>query len=248
MKKIYEKSELTFALVWIGIYCVLQSLANPLNKWIGIEYSASAIFCILQTGILFFYVKKNGLLRKYGLCKASAPARRFLYYVPLIILASSNLWNGAAMKLPLVALVCHSILMLCVGFLEELIFRGLLFQAMAKDNVKSAIVVSSITFGLGHLLNLGNGSGMGVVANLFQIVGAVVFGFLFVMIFYRSGSLIPCIFAHAAINILSAFANETGLTVQKRIVFSVIELVIIGIYTFIITKTSPQKESAGKTP
>ena len=47
MKKLYEKNELTFAIVWIVIYCVLQSLANPLNEIIGIEYSASAVFCIL---------------------------------------------------------------------------------------------------------------------------------------------------------------------------------------------------------
>lgn len=43
MKKLYEKNELTFAIVWIVIYCVLQSLANPLNEIIGIEYSASAM-------------------------------------------------------------------------------------------------------------------------------------------------------------------------------------------------------------
>ena len=46
MKKLYEKNELTFAIVWIVIYCVLQSLANPLNEMIGIEYSASAEFCL----------------------------------------------------------------------------------------------------------------------------------------------------------------------------------------------------------
>lgn len=32
MKKLYEKSELTFAIVWIVVYCVMQSIANPLNK------------------------------------------------------------------------------------------------------------------------------------------------------------------------------------------------------------------------
>mgnify|MGYP001051080455 CR=1 FL=1 len=32
MKKLYEKNELTFAIVWIVIYCVLQSLANPLVR------------------------------------------------------------------------------------------------------------------------------------------------------------------------------------------------------------------------
>ena len=38
MKKLYEKNELIFALLWIVVYCVLQSLANPLNKRIGVEY------------------------------------------------------------------------------------------------------------------------------------------------------------------------------------------------------------------
>lgn len=32
MKKLYEKNEQTFAIVLIVFYCVLQSLANPLNK------------------------------------------------------------------------------------------------------------------------------------------------------------------------------------------------------------------------
>lgn len=61
MKKLYEKNEQTFAIVWIVFYCVLQSLANPLNKRIGIEYSASAVFCIVQTIILFTFIRKNNL-------------------------------------------------------------------------------------------------------------------------------------------------------------------------------------------
>ena len=45
MRKLYEKNELTFAIVWIVIYCVLQSLANPLNEKIGgLNIPASAIF------------------------------------------------------------------------------------------------------------------------------------------------------------------------------------------------------------
>lgn len=48
MKKLYEKSELSFALACIGLYCVLQSLANPLNQMIGLRYSASAILCALS--------------------------------------------------------------------------------------------------------------------------------------------------------------------------------------------------------
>ncbi len=242
MKKLYEKSELTFALVWIGIYCVLQSLSNSFNAIVGVENCVSAVFCIIQVVVLFSFMRQNRLLEKYGLCKPSSPARRFLYYVPLIVLASDNLWNGVAVDSSWLELACHTCLMACVGFMEEVIFRGLLFRAIAKDNVKTAVIISSITFGTGHLLNLVNGSGMGVAANLFQVVGAMAFGFLFVVLFYYSGSLLPCIIAHAAINILSAFANETGLTVKKRIVFTLVEFAIIAIYVLILTKTLPEKQ------
>ena len=160
MRKLYEKSEITFAIVWFVVYCILLSLANPLNKIIGTEYSASAVLCILQTVILFIFIRKNSLWKRYGLCKSSAPARRFLYYVPLFILATGNLWNGIAVNYSLSGTVCRIICMLCVGFIEEVIFRGFLFKAMAKDNLKFAIIISSVTFGVGHLVNLFNGSVM----------------------------------------------------------------------------------------
>lgn len=240
MKKIYEKNELTFALIWIVIYCVLQSLANPLNKMIGIGNSASAVFCIVQTVILFCFLKKNKLLKQYGLCKTSIPARRFFYYVPLMILATRNFWNGVAVDFTLSDAICSIACMLCVGFIEEVIFRGFLFRAMAKDNVKTAVFISSITFGLGHLLNLINGSGMGIIENLFQIVGAVLLGFLFVILFYRGGSLLPGIIAHSVINTSSIFANETGLTAEKSIVFNLIMFAITAVYALALTKTLPK--------
>ena len=94
MRKLYEKNELTFAIVWIVIYCVLQSLANPLNEKIGVEYSASAIFSILQSVILLVFIRKNNLLKRYGLCKSPISASRFLFYIPLIILATRNFWKS----------------------------------------------------------------------------------------------------------------------------------------------------------
>ena len=240
MKKLYEKNELTFAIVWIVVYCVLQSFAYQLNEEIGIEYSASAILCISQAVNLFIFIQKNDLMEKYGLCKSFVPARHFLYYVPLLILASGNLWNGAALNYPLEDTVCRIVCMLFVGFLEEVIFRGLLFKAMAKNNVKSAIIVSSITFGIGHILNLFNGSGMDLVSNLYQVIFAIVIGFLFVTIFYRGGSLIPCIITHSAINSLSTFANVTGFTTEKQIINCLIMIVITAAYALILTKILPK--------
>lgn len=240
MKKLYEKNELIFALLWIVVYCVLQSLANPLNKRIGVEYSASAAFCILQAIILIAFIRKKHLQKRYGLCKSPVPACRFLYYVPLLLLASGNLWNGIALNYSLPETICRIVCMLCVGFLEEVIFRGLLFAAIAKDNVKSAIVISSVTFGIGHIINLFNGSGMELVNNLCQIVFAIAVGFLLVTIFYRGGSLLPCILVHSAINTLGTFANDAELTMQTQLLhLAALILLTVG-YTLILTRTLPR--------
>ncbi len=242
MKKLYEKNELTFAIVWIVVYCVLQSLANPLNQMIGIGYSASAAFCILQTVVLFAFIRKNNLMKRYGLCKSPVPAWRFLFYLPLMILASGNLWNGAALNYSPAETVCRIACMLCVGFLEEVIFRGLLFTAIAKNNIKSAVVISSVTFGIGHMINLFNGSGMDLVSNLCQIVFAVAVGFLLVTIFYRGGNLLPCIVVHSAINTLGTFANDTNLTAEMRLLHLAVLIVITAAYTLILTRTLPKKQ------
>lgn len=236
-----KKSELTFAIVWIVVYCVLQSVANPINKIIGVEYLASAVFCVLQTIVLFVFIKKNDLQKRYGLCKSTVPARRFLYFIPLVILASGNLWNGFALNYSLAETACRIVCMLCVGFLEEVIFRGLLFAAIAKDNIKSAIVISSVTFGIGHIINLFNGSGMNLIENLCQIVFAIAVGFLLVTIFYRGESLIPCIVVHSTINTLGTFTNDANLTVEMHLIHLVVLIVITVAYTLILTKTLPKK-------
>ena len=240
MKKLYEKSELTFAIVWIVVYCVLQSLANPLNKRIGVDYSANAAFCVLQTIVLLTFVLKDKLQKRYGLCKSLVPAWRFLFYLPLVVLASGNLWNGVAVTYPTAAMVCRIVCMLCVGFLEEVIFRGLLFMAIAKSNIKSAVIISSVTFGIGHIINLFNGSGMDLLNNLCQIVFAIAVGFLLVTVFYRGGSLLPCILVHSAINTLGTFANDTNLTSETQLLHLAILIAVVVAYTLILTKTLPK--------
>lgn len=242
MKKLYEKNEQAFAIVWIVVYCVLQSLANPLNEKIGIDFSASAVFGILQSVILLIFIWKNNLLERYGLCKSAVPASCFFYYVPLFIIATGNLWNGVAANYSLSGTVCHIAGMLCVGFIEEVIFRGFLFTAIAKDNPKSAVIISSVTFGIGHLVNLFNGSGMDLANNLCQICFAIAVGFLLVTIFYRGGSLLPCIFTHSAINTLSTFANKAGFTMEKWIIHVLIMIALTVAYTLILTKTLPQRQ------
>lgn len=245
VKKLYEKNELTFAIVWIIVYCVLRSLADPLNEIIGGGYSVSAAFCVLQAIVLFTFIRRNGLRERYGLRGPKVPARRFLYYVPLVILASGDLWNGAAINYPPAEMACRIVCMLCVGFLEEVIFRVLLFVSIAKDNVRSAVVISSVTFGVGHLINLFNGSGMDLMNDLCQICFAVAVGFLLVTIFYRGGSLFPCIIVYSAINTLSIFANNGDLSMEMQLLHIAVLILLSVIYTLILSRTLPKDRWGG---
>ena len=94
------------------------------------------------------------------------------------------------------------------GYVEEIIFRGFLFRAMAKDTLRTAIIVSAVTFGVGHIVNLANTAD--TIGVLLQISYAIVIGFLYTMIVWKGGSLWPCIASHVFVNGSSVFALEHG--------------------------------------
>ena len=228
MTKLYRKSEITFAILWIVAYVVLSSYADQLSLSIGIVKSVTAVLQIVMSLILFFWIRSNNLSEKYGFCKPIIPARQFLYYLPLVIIASTAFWGGFGLQYGFPDTLMYVISMCCVGFLEEVIFRGLLFRAMEKDNLKKAIIVSSLTFGIGHIVNLFNGADF--IPTLMQIGYAISIGYLFVIIFHKSKSLIPCILAHALNNALSIFNVENTVSSYIAPVFLMIAPLCYAIY------------------
>ena len=230
LKKLYDKSKIWFAVAWIIAYCVLMSVGDALSAWLGIEKSVTLATGILLSAILLLFLKKNGLFSHYGLCAPKTSARSMLYYVPVFIMLTANLWYGVTLNYGALETTLYILAMLCVGFLEEIIFRGLLFEAMRKDNVKVAIIVSSVTFGIGHIINLINGSGAELIPNILQVVYATAAGFMFVMMYYKSKSLIGCIVTHGAFNALSVFANEVNATSEMRILTAILLTVITSSY------------------
>lgn len=230
MKRLYEKSELTFSIVWIVLYCVLMSVADGVSDGIGITKIISFPVALLMSVILLLFIKKNSLGEKYGLCKPKTTAKDMLYYIPLGLLLLANVMFGVRLNLSVGETVLYMLTMLCVGFLEEVIFRGLLFKAMSEVGLKSAVTVSSITFGIGHIINLFNGSGAELLPNILQVIYAVAAGFMFVMIFLKSGSLIPCIVIHGVFNAVSVFVDEGAITESDRIISCIFLVLVSGIY------------------
>lgn len=241
LENLYEKSEIWFAVAWIIAYVVFASMGDNISTEIGILKIVTLPILILLSVILFLFVKRNDLSKKYGLCKPELPASKMLFYIPLVILLTANLWYGVTMNVSPLETLLYILSMICVGFLEEMIFRGFLFQAMAKDGIRSAIIVSSVTFGMGHIVNLFNGSGAELLPNLLQVIYAAAIGFAFVMIYCKTKSLVPCILTHSIFNSLSVIGNEAVMTPEKEIFSGLLIAVIAGAYALYLALAVKEK-------
>lgn len=231
MKKLYEKSEIWFAVVWIIAYVVLLSAADDFSGSLGVQKIITAPLCVLLSLVLFIWIRKSGLSEKYGLIPFRGSWKNYLYFVPLLLIMSVNLWNGVTLNMSAPESALYVLSMLCVGFLEEVIFRGLLFKSICKSNVKRAIIISSVTFGLGHIVNLLNGSEL--VSNLLQVCYAIALGFLFTIIFHKGKSLLPCIITHSVVNSLSTFSVERSQT-TLMVISAVLCVVSVGYSLWIL--------------
>lgn len=238
MEKLYKKSELAFALVMIGAYVTLMSVSDGVSELIGVKKAVTAPICAVFSAVIIAFIMKNGLKEKYGLCAAKIPAKKLIYYIPLIFSAATNMWFGLYINYSCAETVLYVAGMLFTGFLEEIIFRGFLFKALLKDGVKKAVIISSLTFGAGHAVNLINGAEP--FSTLLQICYAAAIGFLFTVIFYKTGSIVAAAVTHSAINALSAFSNK-NMPVWGEVAVSVFLCVVCIAYAAYIIRVAENK-------
>ena len=224
MNKLFEKHETLFCMLLIVFYIVINSVCVQnfgYTSWVS--FIANTIFsaCLIA---LVLSLKKSAY---YGFTKVQN-LKQYFYFLPLALIISVNLWNGFNTKKPTSEIVFHILTMINIGFIEELIFRGFLFRMMEKSSLNSAIIVSAITFGMGHIVNLLNGAEL--IPTLMQICYASAIGYLFVIIFHKSKSLVPCIITHCLVNSLSIFNVENTLSLYIAPVFLTIIPLAYGIY------------------
>ncbi|MBQ6545745.1 MAG: CPBP family intramembrane metalloprotease [Lachnospiraceae bacterium] len=204
MRKLYEKKEILFAVLWIVLYCVVMT---PVKGQFGYESVVMVLVLAAFAAGITAFVKANHLGEKYGLTGWPENMKRYLFFLPIWILATGNLWDGFALSFRGGALVCATLSMILVGYVEEMLFRGFLFRAMlSEDRAAVAVTVTAITFGLGHIVNLF--AGQATPESFAQIIFAIAWGFLLTMAVFRSGSLLPCIIAHAMIDVFSLYGAD----------------------------------------
>lgn len=224
MNKIFEKHETLFCILLIIVYIVVNSICVQNFGYTScVSFVVNTILSACLVGIVLLLNRWE----YYGFTKVRN-VKQYLYFLPLAVIVSVNLWNGVNMNHSAGEILFHILTMINIGFIEELIFRGFLFKMMAKDNVKSAILVSAVTFGVGHIINLLNGAEF--IPTFMQICYATAIGYLFVIIFHKSKSLVPCIITHCLVNSLSIFNIENTLSLYIAPVFLTMIPLAYGIY------------------
>lgn len=224
MKNFFEKHETLVCMLLIVIYLVVNSFC--MQNFGLVDYRTFAVNTTLSIMLVILMLKLKKT-KYYGLAKITNP-KEYLYFLPLLLIVSVNLWNGFNINYTTSEIVFYILNMINIGFLEEIIFRGFLFKMMAKDNVNIAIVVSAVTFGIGHIINLFNGGD--VIGTLLQVCYAISIGYLFVIIFHKSKSLLPCIITHCLVNSLSVFNMENSNLLYLSSLFLIVAPLIYAIY------------------
>ena len=208
LKELYEKKGVLFAVLWIILYCAVMT---PVKGNYGEDSIVMLLALLAVACAIFGFVKANHLEAECGLDGWPKDTKKYLWFIPMWVLTTGNLWGGLGLNYEGAGQVIAILSMLTIGFVEEMIFRGFLFTALLREGkVKAAIIISAVTFGMGHIVNIFAGQATG--ETLLQMIFAVVWGFILTMVFYKCGKLLPCIVAHGLIDAFSTIAVDNHVT------------------------------------
>lgn len=222
------------SLIFILIYVVLASFGAILSKKIDIDYLGQILLLFTFSAFLIIYIKKYELTRVIGLIKISfKEVKENLLYLPLFLMVLANGVFFFDRTIVVKNIILSIVFMMLVAFLEEVLFRGLLFKSIEEySTTKTAILVSGATFGFGHIINLLNGyTG---INQIIQIALATLIGIILSTLFVCTKSIVPGIIFHFLFNTASILSTSLE-PLYNYISISII-FVIASIYLLYLLK------------
>ena len=173
----------------------------------------------LLAGVLFLLLIKESGLRVFSWTPAGEFATSVLLTLPALLVAVNNLpaislatGDCGITDTPLWVAIFF-VQCMCVGFFEELAFRGLLFPYFLKKcktrlHVFLCIAGTSCLFGLYHLLNLLEGAGIGPV--LRQVGYSALVGAMCAACMLLTGNVVVPVILHGVYNFCGLVVPTLG--------------------------------------
>ena len=129
-------------------------------------------------------------------------------------------------------------LALLVGFVEETYFRGMMLRALLIRGPWQAVIISSLFFGILHVLNAAAGANL--AATLLQVVYAVAIGLMFAALALRTQTILPLIVIHGLTDFFGYLAfNSTIVTSSLSTLFFLVtagEIIVYTAYSIILMR------------
>ena len=201
----------------LGMHYVWQALG--VTAWLGGlgAYATEASLLIQEIPIILILLLLNRLFWHQKLLFRAYPIGKSLavLVLPLIfLLAGLGMgflrWHQSAAYVGLMFVATLSI-----GAAEELAFRGLIFGILAKqakEKLAFALAVSSVLFGLLHLVNLRH---QPLENTLVQVFAVMAFGLFAAVLYVKTNNLLFSIILHG-MNDFSAILASGGSTVSQQ--------------------------------
>lgn len=232
MRKLQDTKPIWHALIWIAIYIVVVNIGDLLGEVVQFRELTSILLLALSI-VLIVYLRVDGRLAVYGIRSVHPGTLPLtLFYIPLFAIAFVEYAKGIAPGLDLRTVAFTILLMTGVGFIEELLFRGFLLHALRRrGSLTRAIIISGVTFGIGHIVNLLRGYSL--TDQALQIVAAVLIGIALAYCAVLTGSILPGVVFHVLFNISGTLTNHSVLWDSVTVV--VIAIVMIA-YIMVLHK------------
>ena len=230
MRKLQDTKPIWHALIWIAIYMVAVNLGDNFGQQLGVPRLTSIVLIILSV-VLVFYLRGGGRLAFYGVRSVQPGTMPLtLFYIPVFAIAFLQYAKGLASHLDLQALVFAILVVSAVGFIEELLFRGFLLQGLrTSGNLTRAIIISGVTFGLGHIVNLLRGYSL--TDQALQLVAAVFIGIALAYCAVLTGSIMPGVLFHVLFNLSGTITAHSVL--WDSVTVGIISIVMIPYILFL---------------
>lgn len=203
----------------------LEGVMAPLIQGVIIWFCAFAAIII--------YAIKDHSLQGIGMRgMVAGSGKKCLYFVPLVVVALCSFAGGLEVSEP-VFLLANLFLTLGVGFTEEIYFRGIICNVWKSKSIKSSVVISSVLFGVLHIMNVMGGAG--IAETILQICFAFAYGVIMAVIFVDTSSIWPCILLHA-FHDFCGFITADGPIERAIIVGGIQFIVLLGYCIFMIRR------------
>lgn len=239
-----RKNRLVWKTAWATLVLLLFFFAQGAIVVIGEIEGISSI--LIRGGVIWglvaltlaYYIIRYKKISKLGFRGAEkGAAKRMLYFSPLLLIALSPFAAGINFNGGAALIFANLFLTLGIGMAEEIFFRGIICGLWLECGVGKAMMLSSVLFGLSHILNLAGGADFG--ETILQICFALVYGMVFALIFAESGSLLPCVLLHALHDFCSFISGDGS--AQFEIILGAVQFIVLLVYFLYLFRITARK-------